>query len=540
MKKSAHNLILLAAAVAFVTNAGATITNTPYTAAANGLWHLNGDFTAAVGDNGAVSGTGTFRDNNGAFAQNFQVGASAGGFTGGIVQGADFAGTIDMNVYYTGATSGFLWQLNTAGGGQDLMHVVVHSANGELLLQQYNGVTSDWDSVWSTSAAAALTLNTWHNIALSWNRYAGTAEFFVDGNSVGGSGSLGSFSGFTMGSITVAGAAPWGDAWSVKNVNIDEVRVSLGTLESDFTIVTNAAPAPLPSISNQPYTTAANGLWHLDDNYNATVGTNGTATGSPTFAAQSSPVWGSFLSAGASPAGFDAGIVPGGTFVGSVDMNIYLNSLGSTGRTLLTLKNSAGSAVGFLVLGPDGTLGFQLYNGNGGVWENIDTGAGAVTTNRWYNVAAVWNRFATPGTMSIRINNYQVASAVGLGEFGQFGVDRVSVGTGPWSGGGNWFFTDGAMDEVRVTLGSMESSFALVGPPYLISADRAGNNLNLTWTGPGGTTNVVQAASSLGAADVVDISSAIVLSGGATVTNTYTEVNGGTNSARFYRIRQLP
>jgi hypothetical protein len=230
-------VLALAASVSY-----ASLLDTPYTTASSGLWHLDGNFTAAVGGNGTATGTTAFGGNNGAFGANLQVGSSAGGFTAGIVQGADFAGTIDMNVYYTGATSGFLWQLNTASDGQDLMHVVVHSANGQLLLQQYNGVTSDWDSVWSTSAAAALTLNTWHNIALSWNRYAGWAEFSVDGNSVGGSGSLGSFSGFTMGSITVAGPAPWGDAWSVKNVNLDEVRVSLGTIESAFTVVTVPEP----------------------------------------------------------------------------------------------------------------------------------------------------------------------------------------------------------------------------------------------------------------------------------------------------------
>ena len=235
------NSLLVAIALAAATSY-ASLIDTPYTTATSGLWHLDGDLTAAVGGNGTATGTTAFGGNNGAFGANLQVGSTAGGFTGGIVQGADFAGTIDMNVYYTGATSGFLWQLNTASDGQDLMHLVVHSANGELLLQQYNGVSGDWDSVWSTSAAAALTLNTWHNIALSWNRYAGWSEFSVDGISVGGSGSLGLFSGFTMGSITVAGAAPWGDAWSVKNANIDEVRVSLGTVESAFTVVTVPEP----------------------------------------------------------------------------------------------------------------------------------------------------------------------------------------------------------------------------------------------------------------------------------------------------------
>ena len=86
MKKTSHNLILIAAAMIFATNAGATLITTPYTNAASGLWHLDGDFTAAVGGNGTVSGTGAFRDNNGTFAQNFQVGTNAGGFTAAIVQ----------------------------------------------------------------------------------------------------------------------------------------------------------------------------------------------------------------------------------------------------------------------------------------------------------------------------------------------------------------------------------------------------------------------------------------------------------------------
>ena len=68
-----------------------------------------------------------------------------------------------------------------------------------------------------------------------------------------------------------------------------------------------------------------------------------------------------------------------------------------------------------------------------------------------------------------------------------------------------------------------------------------GNDINLTWTATGGTTNVVQAVNGNLTGGFMDISSNLIISGSGMVTNSYTDSGGATNgAARFYRIRFGP
>ena len=68
---------------------------------------------------------------------------------------------------------------------------------------------------------------------------------------------------------------------------------------------------------------------------------------------------------------------------------------------------------------------------------------------------------------------------------------------------------------------------------------RLGSDISLTWTMPGGTTNVVELADGLGPAhNFRDCSQPIVAAGGGVVTTNYTHVGGATNTgSQFYRVR---
>ena len=81
----------------------------------------------------------------------------------------------------------------------------------------------------------------------------------------------------------------------------------------------------------------------------------------------------------------------------------------------------------------------------------------------------------------------------------------------------------------------------------ILSVKRASNDIVLTWMAPGGTTNVVQATNgsngSYATNGFANISTSFINPGSASagVTNTYTDLFGGTNKpARYYRIRQTP
>jgi hypothetical protein len=89
---------------------------------------------------------------------------------------------------------------------------------------------------------------------------------------------------------------------------------------------------------------------------------------------------------------------------------------------------------------------------------------------------------------------------------------------------------------------------AAVGTPAplnILSITRSVNDITLTWTAPGGTTNRVQAVNTnnYSTSGFANISTQIFNSGIAStaVTNTYTDSFGATNRpARFYRVYQTP
>ena len=96
--------------------------------------------------------------------------------------------------------------------------------------------------------------------------------------------------------------------------------------------------------------------------------------------------------------------------------------------------------------------------------------------------------------------------------------------------GGNY----GSPEVLSVNLG--------VWAPFVITAiTPSGNDIALTWTATGGTTNVVQAVNGNLTGGFMDISSNLIISGSGMVTNSYTDSGGATNSpSRFYRIRLGP
>ena len=79
-----------------------------------------------------------------------------------------------------------------------------------------------------------------------------------------------------------------------------------------------------------------------------------------------------------------------------------------------------------------------------------------------------------------------------------------------------------------------------------VSIVHQGNNVVLTWTTAGGTTNQVQATSgtsngSYATNGFANLSSQIVIGGSSLITTNYTDVGGATNKpSRFYRVRLVP
>ncbi|HEY3856079.1 MAG TPA: choice-of-anchor tandem repeat NxxGxxAF-containing protein [Verrucomicrobiae bacterium] len=74
--------------------------------------------------------------------------------------------------------------------------------------------------------------------------------------------------------------------------------------------------------------------------------------------------------------------------------------------------------------------------------------------------------------------------------------------------------------------------------PEIISVARVSNDVLVTVQAVGGTTNYVQATSTLGSS-FTDIAS-VVLPGSGLVTTNVLDTGGATNTGRYYRIRQLP
>lgn len=75
-----------------------------------------------------------------------------------------------------------------------------------------------------------------------------------------------------------------------------------------------------------------------------------------------------------------------------------------------------------------------------------------------------------------------------------------------------------------------------VGSYQLLSAKREGSDIRVTWLTAGGRTNIVQGSSSL-TASFADVSPAIGIPGVGLATNSFLDIGGATNSARFYRMK---
>ena len=78
----------------------------------------------------------------------------------------------------------------------------------------------------------------------------------------------------------------------------------------------------------------------------------------------------------------------------------------------------------------------------------------------------------------------------------------------------------------------------------IVSVKIEGGDVRVTWTAAGGSTNVLQAGSSLSASatnSFADIGAPIVAAGCGEVTTNYVEVGAASSTpARFYRVRLVP
>jgi hypothetical protein len=77
-----------------------------------------------------------------------------------------------------------------------------------------------------------------------------------------------------------------------------------------------------------------------------------------------------------------------------------------------------------------------------------------------------------------------------------------------------------------------------VGSFRILSLNREGNNMRLTWLTAGGRTNTVQAASVV-SGTYSNASPALRISGVGLVTTNYLDIGGATNAARFYRLKSI-
>ncbi len=78
-----------------------------------------------------------------------------------------------------------------------------------------------------------------------------------------------------------------------------------------------------------------------------------------------------------------------------------------------------------------------------------------------------------------------------------------------------------------------------IGPFQVLNLTPAGNNLSVKWLTAAGRTNWLQAAGTV-AGTYANVSPAIAITNVGNVglvTNTYVEINGATNAARFYQIK---
>lgn len=101
---------------------------------------------------------------------------------------------------------------------------------------------------------------------------------------------------------------------------------------------------------------------------------------------------------------------------------------------------------------------------------------------------------------------------------------RLGIGHGNVSTNGLGAF----IDNVRITIPRLQ----------LKDVHPQGNDLSLSWTALGGTTNVLQSTPSL-AITFTNLSPPIVATGIAEVTSTFNHTGAATNRSMFYRVRQL-
>jgi hypothetical protein len=82
------------------------------------------------------------------------------------------------------------------------------------------------------------------------------------------------------------------------------------------------------------------------------------------------------------------------------------------------------------------------------------------------------------------------------------------------------------------------ADFAIT-PYQILGAAKEGNNVRITWLTAGGRTDAVQSSAKVGGS-YSNVSSALAIPGVGVVTTNYLDVNGATNSSRFYRLKFMP
>jgi hypothetical protein len=78
-----------------------------------------------------------------------------------------------------------------------------------------------------------------------------------------------------------------------------------------------------------------------------------------------------------------------------------------------------------------------------------------------------------------------------------------------------------------------------IGPYRVLSTTKEGNNVRVTWLTAGGRRDAVQ-ASGKATGSYSNVSLALTIPGVGLVTTNYLDVNGATNSSRFYRMKYMP
>jgi hypothetical protein len=93
----------------------------------------------------------------------------------------------------------------------------------------------------------------------------------------------------------------------------------------------------------------------------------------------------------------------------------------------------------------------------------------------------------------------------------------------------------------------LSTPLQITPPPFQITSIlQSGNNIVLTWTTPGGSTNQVQATNGGSAGSYLtngftNLGAQLFIGGSGAVTTNYTDAGGATNKpARYYRVRLVP